>query len=72
MIIGKSMDKLIDNIYVVLAKYTPDRNIMNKVNQELSDRNIRNSRQLLGKMIPLETQKAEVIFILANAQLFSF
>ncbi len=67
MIIGKSMDKLIDNIYVVLAKYTPDRNIMNKVNQELSDRNIRNSRQLLGKMIPLETQKAEVIFILANA-----
>lgn len=66
MLIGKTLEELIDNIYIVLTKYTPDRNVINQLEEKLAERNISNASSLLGKITPLETQSQEVIYLVAR------
>lgn len=67
MLVGKTMLELIDNIHIILAKYAPERDVVSTIIERLKERNIKNASQLVGRMVPLESQGQNIVYCLADA-----
>ena len=66
MIAGKSIQDLIDNLYIVLKDYNLNKEVMSDVETKLIDRNVFEAKQILTTAIALETLQIELLYLLSR------
>lgn len=66
MLVGKTIQDLRDNIYVVLEEYNVNKEIMNDAVNSLMKKNIYEARRILNGSVPLETLEVEILYLIAS------